>query len=59
LVRDVENDYLNLDGLEEDPMLQIHVLTNPFSREGIKSYWAVGTGIRYRFGLDMLSADQK
>ncbi|MCP3702103.1 MAG: hypothetical protein GY954_04125 [Alteromonas sp.] len=24
LVRDVDNDYLALDGLEEDPMLQIH-----------------------------------
>jgi hypothetical protein len=24
LVRDIENDYLSLDGLEEDPMLQIH-----------------------------------
>jgi hypothetical protein len=24
LVKDVDNDYLDLDGLEEDPMLQIH-----------------------------------
>ena len=24
LVKDVDNDYLDMDGLEEDPMLQIH-----------------------------------
>ena len=43
----------------DSAMRKIHVLTNPFSSEGIKSYRAVGAGIRYRFGLDKLSADQK
>lgn len=36
----------------DSEMRRIYVLPNPFSNDGIKSYRAVGTGIRYRFSLN-------
>ncbi|KZC47855.1 hypothetical protein XM68_c11009 [Vibrio alginolyticus] len=36
----------------DSEMRKIHVLPNPFSHDGVKSYRTVGTGIRYRFSLN-------
>jgi hypothetical protein len=50
---------LFITNVNDSAMRKIHVLTNPLSRQGVKSYRAVGTGIRYRFGLDKLSSEPK
>jgi len=46
---------LFITNVNDSEMRQIHVLTNPFSREGIKNYRTVGTGIRYRFSINSLN----